>query len=986
LPSSGGPGDVPIEVEGTPYHYFVVEDADKTFYGIDLTTGAVIPIGRYNPDINNILADINPDKIDHANIITFENGPSPVFAFDVASSAYYKNMLYLQHYLLGDKIDYPLRWKFMPTGSGTDKVIAKMPTGIVQNKETLKFIVTSNSTEIDYTPGTAGSDITLNLMPATADAVYAIHAVVKVGDKWQQAGRLDVFSRTPKTYSVTLVTMGGNVPVASTIETELNKIWKPYGITWTVDVETAFYNKSAADDASKARVTLINGIVGEKIETDDDAFLSEYTQKQLAVNRAYRDYVVAKEKYSKEEMYVFVLPAGKTPKPGQTGDMPLGKQWGYLFIDDFGNGAYKNEHYRTLAHELGHGKTKLDHTFPSIEQGTTQNLMDYVESGSSPLGGGWEGALVRQQWEAIHDPAIFDPAQSDEDGAYLTGFPFINLIEDKYWNYYYYSPTDFLPLDKRTFFNYINTNFETLYASSLNNDVNLNGFPSWIVKKPDPKKNEIVDIVILKIVNQSPVSLNVNANSIYIGKFYLINRNFQIAFCCEQNNPKFEKISFNDLAQLRYTTKIEVGIVKEYTIITYFDDKNKPLFTLQINTNKASEVISWLKYLGILVMDSLSLEEINKFWVNNLIIEGDNTLSLFIDNAQIPQDKNAFAEITIEPQMPTNVQVRYNNSKSTGKVNLKLQIGFNIKYSNGKKIEDNDYSEETEIEVGQIYQLKFSSIRGGTATLSWELGTAKGSRNFGIRGLNPTKEQILTEMNSTNVYPHFWFLEGLIEHESAGIQQFNNYSGQGEYAVLDPTKSYSSLFTSGTGQKGLPLFGAPQGFGLTMIDNWDVDVSFNLKCTPGQRWNWKENIDGGVQVIKSKIAGINASPGFKGWFKILKDYNTANPSDKISLDDFDLGGANNKITFTYANSPYLNWDTGVPAPDYSITTKRSFLDCNLIKYFNGGYVYHLVDLVPYTDKNGNLVDPKPEWVRFETDNLGKDPTLYVGEICDSVDK
>jgi hypothetical protein len=399
LPSSGGTGDVPIEVEGAPYHYYVIEDADKTYYGIDLTTGAVICIGRYNPDINDILAAIDPDKINHAYKITFENASDAVFAFDPANPVYNSNMLFQKPYVMEGSPDYPLRWKFMTTGSGMDKVVAKMPAGIEQNKETLKFVVTSNNTEVDYTPGAAGSDIVLNLMPATADAVYSVHAVVNTGTAttphWQQAGRFDVFTRTAKNYSVTLVPMGGSVPSKTDVKTALDAIWSRYGITWTVNVDDQFYTSD--------RATTIDGIIN-KIGTNKimagDQFLSEYSQQQLEINLFYKNYAVGINQYSKETMYLFVLASSAAPEDNQLGDMPLGKQWGYLF------GSFNN---RTLAHELGHGKTKLDHTFydGNISQSTTRNLMDYSTGDS----------LVRCQWEYIHNPAVFDPVQDDEDAA-----------------------------------------------------------------------------------------------------------------------------------------------------------------------------------------------------------------------------------------------------------------------------------------------------------------------------------------------------------------------------------------------------------------------------------------------------------------------------------------------------------------------------------------------------------------------------------------
>lgn len=110
---------------------------------------------------------------------------------------------------------------------------------------------------------------------------------------------------------------------------------------------------------------------------------------------------------------------------------PLKEQWGYLFVNEFGKEADKQKHYRTLSHELGHGRTALPHTFKDdyIAKYTTNNLMDYVDPGSFPPNGGsgWEGAtdLVRAQWDMVHNPAIFTPLQSDGDGAAVSS---INLL------------------------------------------------------------------------------------------------------------------------------------------------------------------------------------------------------------------------------------------------------------------------------------------------------------------------------------------------------------------------------------------------------------------------------------------------------------------------------------------------------------------------------------------------------------------------------
>jgi hypothetical protein len=96
----------------------------------------------------------------------------------------------------------------MQVDGTTDRVKVSIPTGIEINKEKLKFIISQNNTELIYVPPVGSRDIELTLMPPTSAGEYSILAVVnaaKDGKTWQLAGRLDVLSRTPKTYSVTLV-------------------------------------------------------------------------------------------------------------------------------------------------------------------------------------------------------------------------------------------------------------------------------------------------------------------------------------------------------------------------------------------------------------------------------------------------------------------------------------------------------------------------------------------------------------------------------------------------------------------------------------------------------------------------------------------------------------------------------------------------------------------------------------------------------------
>ena len=325
-----------------------------------------------------------------------------------------------------------------------------------------------------YCKGT-GDNINLTLMPPPTAGVYSIFAVVKAPkngvEKWNLAGRLDVQARTPKTYSVTLVPLAtGHSIDEGNVRENLNDIWNQYGISWEVDVDEEFYVHVQGDDGEE-RKQYVNEIL-DGDWTKSDNWLSEYKPVQKAINSTYNTYASSQNTYDNTRMYVFVLPADKAPYNNQIGDMfsetrlsgvhdvksgrtvkplvelipmnavisgPLGKQWGYLFVDNFGS---NNSHYRTLSHELGHvsetrilgacepkcvsrtnpdersdigSKTELQHTFAGdhLEERTTSNLMDY----------GTGTDLVRFQWEAIHNPAIIGKVfQSDEDGAYRQGY------------------------------------------------------------------------------------------------------------------------------------------------------------------------------------------------------------------------------------------------------------------------------------------------------------------------------------------------------------------------------------------------------------------------------------------------------------------------------------------------------------------------------------------------------------------------------------
>jgi hypothetical protein len=302
---------------------------------------------------------------------------------------------------------YPLCWKFIPPGN-SDKVLARLPASLPTPFyfKNLKF-VTTNQTEISYDSTATASGITLTLPGGDDGTDYSLHAVYNTPKGWKQVGRVDVMTRSLKTFNVVIVPVEADISVDKTnIETNLNNIYSKYGIRWTVDVNTKF----AAENK-----TGIENIVGTNYQLfAGDAFLSVYSLQQKELNSLFKQYASGVTKYDNKTVYLFALKNSPKNTDGTSistrGDMPIGYQWGYLF-----GGVDAS----TVAHELGHGKLALRHIFDNKcckdypKGGTINNLMDYNTTGDT---------LVCKQWQYMHNKALIkDYFQSDEDAAYPEG-------------------------------------------------------------------------------------------------------------------------------------------------------------------------------------------------------------------------------------------------------------------------------------------------------------------------------------------------------------------------------------------------------------------------------------------------------------------------------------------------------------------------------------------------------------------------------------
>ncbi|MBQ7498397.1 MAG: hypothetical protein IJU00_11290, partial [Selenomonas sp.] len=215
-------------------------------------------------------------------------------------------------------------------------------------------------------------------------------------------GKLRVVSYAKQQHRVTLVPINGARLDRAAIEQELNAIYSPVGVQFTVDVDERMRGNYDWEAASEKDGLL--GLAGTSF-WGYDRELKESTE-MVNLQRLYQQ-----QAGTLSGAYLFVLNGAKGlegRKDGLLGEMPRKNRFGYIFAGNSPNTASLSY---TIAHELGHGLFTLQHTFDSEyggrkSEGTTANLMDYA--------GGTE--LAAFQWNIMASPAVFTAADKAEEG------------------------------------------------------------------------------------------------------------------------------------------------------------------------------------------------------------------------------------------------------------------------------------------------------------------------------------------------------------------------------------------------------------------------------------------------------------------------------------------------------------------------------------------------------------------------------------------
>lgn len=338
----------------------VIRDSEGNQYTVHLQPPPPKVVGPTN--YINISSD-NLDATDNFKVV-FEAELNQNFGFDKKEYAAFMDN-YEAIKLSNNKI------YFVPNKSigenSTDAVIATFTiNGYSPSQLSFK---TQNGQVISTT--SSGNNLKLTGIPADANCIYAYCDNKRIG-------KLNIIGLKQLNKKLVLVPVNGaNVNLTAS---DLNAIYKQANVVWTVTTTTGFSFSLGNDGLENADATL----------------MSKYSTEMRALRDAYK---AANSNYDKDAYYVFVVP--NFADATTVGYMVRGRALGFVRT---------NASAKEIAHELAHGAFGLEHTFPSAEKESTNNLLDYTNG----------AVLLKGQWEDIHSSKpIFVWDDSEESGSFL---------------------------------------------------------------------------------------------------------------------------------------------------------------------------------------------------------------------------------------------------------------------------------------------------------------------------------------------------------------------------------------------------------------------------------------------------------------------------------------------------------------------------------------------------------------------------------------
>ncbi len=182
---------------------------------------------------------------------------------------------------------------------------------------------------------------------------------------------------------------------------------------------------------------------------------------------------------------------------------------------------------------------------------------------------------------------------------------------------------------------------------------------------------------------------------------------------------------------------------------------------------------------------------------------------------------------------------------------------------------------------------------------------------------------------------------------------------------FNPGTNYGTAWTSTV---GCPNMGYPRGFGLMQLDNFGTANGILLVATPNQLWNWKANIDRGVQLLRDDKMDW-AERRINKYLEIIQKWDAKWPDNPVN-DSINIYRGDNVGTtvLTIQEGNTTNNETFAINPT---GTQRSIQHATVLKYYNGG---------SYCTLRYKTGTNKPYWTIDRLNNLNP-PFNYVERVC-----
>ena len=362
---------------------------------IQLIAERVARVGDFNTDVLS----------DKHGYVRFERGEGK-YAFDNGKEKWYKKSVKTDRFYKPFAKGYIAPWKLVPTGEN-DIVTARYDGLKNIDLKKVRFVSEPNSAALPAKLNETEQTWTVTLQSVPAGTSYDVFAVYEGA----VIGKLRVVSYAKQQHKVTLVPINKVRLDKAAIEQELNAIYNPVGVQFTVHVDESMRgNYDWEVDSEKDGLLSLVG----KSFWGYDKELKESTE-MLNLQKAYQQHAG-----TLDGAYLFVLNGAmglEGQKNSLLGEMPRKSRFGYIFAGNSPN-TNTSSLAHTIAHEVGHGILTLQHTFDAEygkgTQGTTSNLLDYTETGKD---------LAAFQWNVMANPAVFTGRDKANEGKIVkTGY------------------------------------------------------------------------------------------------------------------------------------------------------------------------------------------------------------------------------------------------------------------------------------------------------------------------------------------------------------------------------------------------------------------------------------------------------------------------------------------------------------------------------------------------------------------------------------